>query len=156
MKRGIQEHPFHNVTIAWQKEGPVIYNMTGPYLFRVDTHGLAPRGTQMLTQAGSVLWLPVLDALRTARSPPHSIHQSKRRSRETTTPPPLRSASARVTGAEVADLHSLSSCPQNSNPHRSEEAPVRQVCDQLAHAIVGPPHRGDSAGPAISTLAQPS
>ncbi len=122
----------------------------------VDTHGLTPRGTKIQTPAESALCPLFLDGLRTAGCLPHSTQQSKRRIRETTTPLPSRSASVRDTGAEVADSNSLSSCPQYSRPHISEESPARHGCDQLAHSIVAPPHRGDSAGSEVYAPAQKS
>ena len=63
-------------------------------------------------------------------------------------------ASARGTGDEVADSTSVSSGPQSSKPHISEESPSPLEYDPPAHSIVKQSHPVDSVGPEVNTPGQ--
>ncbi len=65
-------------------------------------------------------------------------------------------ASARGTGDEGADSDSLSSCPQCSTPHISEESPAPREYGQPARSIVGQSHQGDRAGSEVTAPAHRS
>jgi len=62
--------------------------------------------------------------------------------------------STRDTGVDVADSNVLSSCPQYSRRHISEESPAPHECDQPAHSNAGPRHRDDNVESELYAPAQ--